>query len=180
MKHVHLSLILLFLLLLWPTGAGAEPILPHGTLAGELIVKFRPGITLSAAARAYGSHASPIDGLLRSSGAWAARSIGPGSNTYRVQLSAGANPRALAARLAALPEIAYAEPNHLRTLLRTPDDPVISQQWALRDIHAYEAWDVTTGGEITIALLDTGVSFSHSDLADKLLPGHDFFNNDDD
>ncbi|HEX9373232.1 MAG TPA: S8 family serine peptidase, partial [Roseiflexaceae bacterium] len=84
------------------------------------------------------------------------------------------------ARLAANPDVIYAEPNHTRAMLRTPDDPVIGQQWALRDIHAFEAWDITTGGDITIALLDTGVSYSHPDLKGKLLRGHDFFNNDDD
>ena len=65
-------------------------------------------------------------------------------------------------------------------MLRTPNDPVLTQQWALRDIHAYEAWDITTGGDVTIALLDTGVSPSHPDLKSKLLRGRDLYNNDDD
>ncbi len=56
---------------------------------------------------------------------------------------------------------------------------MISQQWALRQIHAFEAWDITTGGEITIALLDTGVSASCPDLEGKVLPGYDFANNND-
>jgi hypothetical protein len=62
----------------------------------------------------------------------------------------------------------------------TPNDPVFRQQWALRNIQAPQAWDITTGGPVTIAILDTGVSASHPDLRGKVLPGHDFVNNDDD
>ena len=59
-----------------------------------------------------------------------------------------------------------------------PNDPLYDPyQWNLRQIHAPEAWDLTTGSpDVIIAVLDTGVSFTHPDLANKLVPGYDFVN----
>jgi subtilisin family serine protease len=170
----------LLLLTLLPVGASAAPRTPRDALAGELVLKLRDGAALSGAARASGPHADALNAILRRAGAGAARSLGAGSDTYRIRLSDGSDLKALAATLSATPDVAYAEPNYVRTQMRTPNDSVLSQQWALRDIHAYEAWDITTGGDITIAMLDTGVSRSHPDLKGKLLRGHDFYNNDDD
>jgi subtilisin family serine protease len=143
-------------------------------------VKLREGVLLDASATAGGPYAGALNALLRSLGASAASSLGPGSDTYRIRVRGDVDPGILASELAASPLVAYAEPNHTRALMRTPNDAVIGQQWALSSIHAFEAWDITTGGDITIALLDTGVSRSHPDLKGKLLPGYDFANDDDD
>src|SRR6266508_879395 len=180
MKRLRPALLIVLLLLLWPTGAGAAAALPRGALADELVIKLRLGAALSSQALARGPHAVDLNRLLRSAGAGVARELVPGSDTYRMRVRPGADLPALIADLSANPDVAFAEPNHSRTMMRTPNDPVITQQWALRDIHAFEAWDITTDGGITIALLDTGVSPSHPDLKGKLLHGHDFANNDDD
>src|SRR5690242_14620378 len=59
-----------------------------------------------------------------------------------------------------------------------PNDPLYDQyQWNLRQIHAPEAWDLTTGsGTVVVAVLDTGVSFTHPDLVNKVVAGYDFIN----
>src|SRR6266508_218521 len=180
MKRLRPALLIVLLLLLWPTGAGAAAALPRGALADELVIKLRLGAALSSQALARGPHAVDLNRLLRSAGAGVARELVPGSDTYRMRVRPGADLPALIADLSANPDVAFAEPNHIRTMMRTPNDPVITQQWALRDIHAYEAWDITTGGDVTIALLDTGVSPSHPDLKSKLLRGRDLYNNDED
>jgi subtilisin family serine protease len=180
MKQLHLALVIVFLALLWPLSAGAAQPAPQGSLPGELIVKLRAGSMLDSDARAAGPGAGQLNSVLRSLGAAAAVSLGPGSDTYHLRVRGDIALAALARRLAANPAVVYAEPNHTRALMRTPDDDVIGQQWALSTIHAFEAWDITTGGDITIALLDSGVSRSHPDLKDKLLPGYDFFNDDGD
>ena len=71
--------------------------------------------------------------------------------------------------------IEYAEPNYIFHVLdNTPDDTYFPQQWALNqlndcDIDAPEAWDVETGDEnIIIAIVDTGVDYNHSDLANNI------------
>ena len=175
-----LPICLLLCALLPAAAAGATPRAQPGTVAGELILKLQPGATLTAAGRALGPSVDVLNALLRSGGASGAQELGAKSNTYRVRVGAGTDVGRLVAALARQPGVAYAEANHLRTAMRTPNDPVITQQWALADIHAYEAWDITTGGSITIALLDTGVSRSHPDLSSKLLQGYDFYNNDND
>jgi len=44
-------------------------------------------------------------------------------------------------------------------------------QWNLRQIGAEEAWRTATGAGTTIAIVDSGVSLSHEDLVDQLVPG---------
>lgn len=99
---------------------------------------------------------------------------------------------ALAARLAADPEVEYAVPDRRRRALVVPNDPLFSAsnsispvagQWYLRApdstlvsaINAQAAWNVTLGSaSIVVADVDTGVIFSHPDLVNKLYPGYDF------
>jgi subtilisin family serine protease len=179
MKRLVFALAVILLSLPWGTTFSA----PHGdpgVRADEIIIKVKPGVALSDAARVTGADAETLDTALREAGATWAYSLGPGSSTYRIQLRTNADIEDVARQLASNSGVVHAEPNHIRTLMRSPNDSVIDQQWALRNIRAFEAWDVTTGGDITIAVLDTGVSPTHPDLRNKLLPGYDFFNNDAD
>lgn len=181
MKHSQRVLVLsLLFMLLWPMSLRAAPALPSDTLSGELVLKLRSSAVLSGLAQARGPHSRALNALLRRAGAGAAIPLGPGSDTYRVRLRDDADIAALARQLAATPDVVYAEPNHTRSIMRLSNDPMLDQQWPLRNIQAIEAWDITTGGDITIALLDTGVSPTHPDLAGKLLPGRDLANDDDD
>jgi subtilisin family serine protease len=72
-----------------------------------------------------------------------------------------------------------------------PNDEYFPNQWHLyntgqsggtpgADIRAPEAWEITTGDpNIVIAVPDTGVDGRHPDLVDNLVPGYDFYENDD-
>jgi serine protease len=70
----------------------------------------------------------------------------------------------------------------VRTLRRVPNDPALSTaedrfnvaagtpiQWALGRHGFPAAWDVTTGTEARVAVLDTGVDATHPELAGKVL-----------
>lgn len=51
------------------------------------------------------------------------------------------------------------------------DDPVFVQglQWSLDEINAPEAWPISTGEGITVAVLDSGIDLTHEDLSDKVV-----------
>jgi subtilisin family serine protease len=85
-----------------------------------------------------------------------------------------------ARRLRRSPGVRWVEPNRHFTpsSLATPTDPFFRQQWALRDARVPRAWRTSVGGQVTVAVLDTGIDASHPDLAGNLwtnpgeLPGN--------
>ncbi len=51
-----------------------------------------------------------------------------------------------------------------------PNDPYVEKQWALTHIQIGELWQTTTSGsEILVAILDTGIDKSHEDLNGKVV-----------
>lgn len=58
-------------------------------------------------------------------------------------------------------------------------DPLRAQQWGHEQLHLDEAYEDSTGEGVVIAILDSGVDLDHPDLVDKLVPGWDFVDNDD-
>lgn len=75
------------------------------------------------------------------------------------------------------PGIVYVEPDYLVSLTeRIPNDPSFGRLWGLRnmrqmggvmdaDIDASDAWDRSTGGNVVVGVIDTGVDYTHPDLA---------------
>ncbi len=102
------------------------------------------------------------------------------SGIYRVR-SRSMDAAALVARLARRGDVQYAEPNYIVTFAAAPNDPDFSKLWGLEnlgqtvngipgvpgaDIGATAAWDVSTGSPNTVvAVIDSGVDYTHQDLA---------------
>jgi len=93
--------------------------------------------------------------------------------------------QAMAAAMAALPGVDYAEPDVRLFPLQVPDDPLYAQQWHLKPvgagtygIDAEGAWGLSVGDAVTVAVVDTGIRFLHPDLVGKVLPGYDFVDED--
>ncbi|MFZ4591703.1 MAG: S8 family serine peptidase [Ignavibacteria bacterium] len=74
-----------------------------------------------------------------------------------------------------------------------PNDPAFISQWGLKntgqtiggfagtaggDINAVNAWDVTTGTNLIVSVLDTGIPLDHPEFSGRLLQGVDYVNGD--
>lgn len=96
---------------------------------------------------------------------------------YEIRLDVGASWSRLLALYQTHPGVAFAQPDYQITVAGRPNDPSFGAQWALQntgqgggrsgtDINALAAWNVTTGsGRIIVAVIDSGVDYTHRDLA---------------
>ena len=76
--------------------------------------------------------------------------------------------------------VEFVEKDYLFEPTVVPNDPSFPNQWHLQAINVPEAWDITKGSPIPIAILDTGVNPNHPDLKDKLINGYNWFNGNSD
>ncbi len=64
--------------------------------------------------------------------------------------------------------VQYAEPDYIAHLFYTPNDSLISTQWHLSTIKAYQAWDLDKGDtNVVIAIIDSGADLDHPDFIDQ-------------
>src|SRR5919109_1963171 len=75
--------------------------------------------------------------------------------------------------------VKYVEPNYVVSASRIPNDLAFARLWGLHntgqldgvpgaDISAVPAWDVITGGDVRVAVVDTGIDYRHVDLDDNI------------
>lgn len=55
-------------------------------------------------------------------------------------------------------------PNYVINIDQTPNDPLLTNQWALKDIRAEEVQEFPIQGVEPVAVIDTGVDCSHPDI----------------
>ncbi len=67
------------------------------------------------------------------------------------------------------PDIQYADPILTYVPLADPSDALISNQFYLDNIRAFDAWDITKGDDdITIGIIDSGIDLDHEDIETNL------------
>jgi len=83
----------------------------------------------------------------------------------KVRLAPGQTVDNVFDRWNARPDVEYAAPNLRARGFFVPNDttitdPKLDLAWNLREVHAYDAWDVVTGHpDIVLAIIDSGVAF---------------------
>ena len=141
------------------------------SVAGEAVAKnahqdalapYRDGIVLLAFQN--GIQPSQQDAILSRVGAREIKRIGVG--VHVVAVTPGRVPDVVQL-LKARREVRFAEPDYLQTVSAAslPNDSSIGVQWAIHNMSTLAAWGVTTGSNsVVVAVLDTGVQYSHPDL----------------
>ena len=119
-------------------------------LPGEVLVKFRPGVTVSQQTRALSSLRSrPLPDRMQ----WI------GERLARVSVPEDPDSIGMAANLTRQPEVEYAQPNWLRQPSAVPNDPNYAfRQWNFSLLDMPRAWDINTGTGVTVAVIDSGLT----------------------
>ena len=195
---------------------------------GEVIVKYKDGTVAALAAEGTGPVALKALGAEVATD-FSAEGL---DNLQALDITGPISVKEAIAELENSPYVAYAEPNYIISLslpetdpagpdeagdfsaLAFPNDPKFADQWGLSntgqtggvsgaDIKALKGWEITKGSDtIVVAVLDTGVDYTHPDLAGNIwinpgeIPnngidddgngyvddvyGYDFINNDND
>jgi len=178
---------------------------------GEVLVKFRSGTTDAS-----------IRSVLSRRGAVALDSLYDSREKKdlmsKVKIREGLDVIEAVSQFRLDPAVEHVQPNFKYRFFSSPDDPLYPELWGLdntgqevlditgaqdSDIDAPEAWDIATGSsDIVIAVVDSGVAYSHPDLENNIwvnpgeiaddgldndgndyvddIHGWDFFDNDND
>jgi subtilisin family serine protease len=181
MRHFPTIFLLVALLL----GAGAATAAPKSTAAlppqseiygRQVLVQLKPGATKSASA------------VWSSKGVSKVGAIPLSYRTYQlVQVPAEQDYAATVAALRSDPNVAGAWPNVIKHASEfIPNDPfflngattvaealqsprVNNAQWGILSTGVTAAWDATTGTpNVVVAVIDTGISFAHEDLKNRV------------
>jgi subtilisin family serine protease len=144
----------------------------------EVLVKFKSGVSSEAIDALTARLHDRVEDRIENAEGWEA-----------IDDLDNADAASIVAQYSQLPEVEYAEPNYEINLEETnagplvpilPHDPQFNDQWALAnsgqrggkqgaDISATLAWATTTGTDkLVVAVLDTGVDYTHEDLVENM------------
>src|SRR5258705_1169779 len=139
--------------------------------SNELLVRFRAGASQQ-----------DKDTVIATQGARRKKQLRGESGVEKLELPGGRDVRTAAQQFMLNPQVEFAEPNFLISKDDlSPNDPRFNEQWALRntgqnggqygsDVDVNGAWQTTTGSAATVvAVIDSGIDFTHPDLAGNQL-----------
>ena len=155
----------------------SDPTDQQSVTKAEVLVRFRTGVTQST-----------IESITQRLNDQVEDQIESVAGLEVIEDEDGKDAESLLAQYRALPEVEYAEPNSEIKLDHEDggrkhvhaDDEMFFRQWGLfnsgqnggtagADISAMRAWSVTRGSDqVVVAVLDSGVDYTHSDLANNI------------
>jgi subtilisin family serine protease len=168
-KWVRSSILLALLLILYPISAYPGTQHTARYAQGEILVKFKEGLSGEHRECIHRSRGFKVTGSLKR------------VSVERIKIPDGWSVEEAVSFYRADPDVEYVEPNYIRRAFRTPNDPRFEDLWGLHntgqtggaqdaDIDALEAWDIQTDcSSVVIAVLDTGADLDHEDLKESIL-----------
>jgi thermitase len=169
----HLSILILCVLLIVPAAVfSMEQIakVQSGTrpsyVTDELLVKFKPEVEKTQQTQS-----------LSALGSKEIQRLGKKQQFSRIKLKKGQAMQQALEAYRADPNVEYAQPNYIYQAQAVPDDTSYDQLWGLKntngnDIDAELAWNqITDCSNVTVAVIDSGVDYTHQDLASNMWDG---------
>jgi len=133
--------------------------------AGHIIAKPRHGVSSAQFVDAMARHGAKNHGQVHA------------TNIHLVDVPAG-DEVVMAQQLALDPSVEFAEVDRrVPVQVTTANDPYYANAWHLAKIGAPTAWDTAKGDGVVVAIIDSGVDSTHPDLAGKLVPGWNLYDN---
>jgi serine protease len=133
---------------------------------GEILVKFREGSTDAARLRAVNAIGA----------AALSRPVAVPDSILKIITPESADYAQALRQLQGDAEVEWAQPNYLRPLRMTPNDPGYARQWNLDLIRMPRGWEISDGGSetVVVAVIDSGVTTVTETHAFKLWTGAAF------
>lgn len=181
MKGIRSAALIILAALLLASSAASVLSKPrfYGHRQGEILVQFKPG--------------APAREILKSHGAASSESIEK-LRIHRVTLPRGWSIEKAISIFSKNPNVVFASPNHIVRATYEPNDWYWDEDvevdlgigfpfyfpgtWGFynssgrADVHAPEAWDITTGSPgVIIAIVDTGIDSTHPEFEGRLVQG---------
>lgn len=163
-------------------GIKEQPKIKAKFVKGEILVRFKSTMTMQA-------QQSTVENY----GGLSVKSISKTMKISKVKLQLGNDVSAAVEAYKSNPNIEHAQPNYIYYATALPNDTSINQLWGLKnigqtilnssystsnpgtsgkDIDAESAWDeITDCRSAVVAVLDTGVNYTHQDLAVNMWDG---------
>lgn len=145
--------------------AEVSSLTPLAFAKGHILVQPRAGLSDAEFDKALAPHGGKVAGRIGN------------LNVYVVTLPPTASEQAVASALAKHPHLKFAEVDRLVAPGLVTNDAYYGSEWHLQTINAPGAWDLSLGTGVTVAILDSGIDATHPDMQGKLVPGWNFYDN---